>query len=286
MNDDSKTKVYVDLGPGIKKDRLGTPDFFPAKLMRDSAPGKLVQFDLPNSKEKMVGVRIPIEGTFFSLMAATPFKVIYGNTQPYYLVILMLLFVLFVVGSFAALWGLQSKALVLNTRLEDEKIRKAEMENTNRQLQDEIDMRQDAQQALKESKDRLDMALQASESGLWDWNVQTGEVLFNERWAAMLGYGLTEIENHVRTWEKLLHPDDSALVTGSLEDHFSGKSGIYQTEHRLLCKDKHWKWVLDTGNVVSRTPDGKPLRFIGTHIDIPQKKMTEKKHVVLGVFQN
>ena len=277
VNDNTKTKVYVDLGPGIKKDSLGTPDFFPAKLMRDSAPGKLVQFDLPNSKEKMVGVRIPIEGTFFSLMAATPFKVIYGNTQPYYLVILMLLFVFFVFGSFVVLWGLQSKALVLNTRLEDEKIRKAEMENTNRQLQDEIDMRQDAQQALKESKDRLDMALQASESGLWDWNVQTGEVLFNERWAAMLGYGLTEIENHVRAWEKLLHPDDSALVTGSLEDHFSGKSNIYQTEHRLLCKDKQWKWILDTGKVVSRTPDGKPLRAIGTHIDIHEKKMTEKK---------
>jgi len=283
VNDDSKTKVYVDLGPGIKKDRLGTPDFFPAKLMRDSAPGKLVQFDLPNSKEKMVGVRIPIEGTFFSLIAAAPFKTIYGNTQPYYLVILMLLFVLFVVGSFAALWGLQSKALVLNTRLEDEKIRKTEMEKTNRQLQDEIDMRQEAQQALKENKDRLDTALQASESGLWDWNVQTGEVLFNERWAAMLGYGLTEIENHVRTWEKLLHPDDSALVTGSLEDHFSGKSGIYQTEHRLLCKDKHWKWILDTGKVVSRTPDGKPLRVIGTHLDIHEKKITEKK---LGEYRD
>ncbi len=130
---------------------------------------------------------------------------------------------------------------------------------------------------LSENRERLDLALRASESGLWDWNIQTGEVVFNEGWASMLGYRLAEVENHVRSWEKLLHPDEKEAIFESLENHLSGKTPIYQTEHRLLCKNKEWKWILDTGKVVERDNQGNPVRAIGTHIDIHEKKMIEKK---------
>ncbi|SLM32513.1 putative Histidine kinase [Desulfamplus magnetovallimortis] len=128
---------------------------------------------------------------------------------------------------------------------------------------------------LARSRERLDLALEASEAGLWDWNVETGEVIWNERWATMLGYGMDDITHHVSSWEKLLHPEDKERVMKELEAHMSGKKHLYQTEQRLLCKDNSWKWILDTGKVVERNSKGKPVRCLGTHIDITHRKKIE-----------
>lgn len=129
-----------------------------------------------------------------------------------------------------------------------------------------------AEQALAESEERLDLALRGADLGTWDWNIETGEVVFNERWAEMLGYALREIEPHVRAWEQLVHPDDWAGVQAVLQAHLTGRTPGYETEHRLRTKSGGWVWVLDRGKVVARAADGRPLRAAGTYLDITARK--------------
>jgi PAS domain S-box-containing protein len=129
---------------------------------------------------------------------------------------------------------------------------------------------------LELSREQFAMVLQGADLGTWDWNFQTGEVKFNERWAEMLGYTLDEIEPHVRSWVKLVHPDDMPGVMEILEAHLNGKIQDYETEHRLGHKSGEWIWVLDKGKVLKRDAEGKPLRICGTHLDITERKQAEE----------
>jgi PAS domain S-box-containing protein len=140
----------------------------------------------------------------------------------------------------------------------------------------DITERKRAEEALRESKQRLELALRGADLGLWDWNVQTGELIFDQRWANMLGYSLEEIEPHIRTWEKLVHPDDMPGVMEVLNAHLAGKTPFYETEYRLLTKSGEWKWILGRGRLVEWDKDGKPLRAAGTHLDITERKKVER----------
>ncbi len=145
----------------------------------------------------------------------------------------------------------------------------------------DITDRKKFEEDIKNSEQRLDLALKGADLGLWDWNIQTGHVIFNERWAEMLGYKLDEIDPHVSTWEKLVHPEDLPWISKVLTDHLEGRTPIYETEHRLLTKSGEWKWILDRGKVLEWDENKKPLRATGTHLDINEKKLAEqelKKH--------
>ncbi|MCB1188016.1 PAS domain-containing protein [bacterium] len=120
--------------------------------------------------------------------------------------------------------------------------------------------------------EQLEQALIGSDLGTWNWNVQTGEVAFNDRWATMLGYQPSEIAPNVSEWERLVHPDDVEPVTKALQDHFAGITPYYEAEHRLLRKDGSWAWILDKGKVTEFDKDGRPLRMSGTHLDISSSK--------------
>jgi two-component system cell cycle sensor histidine kinase/response regulator CckA len=132
--------------------------------------------------------------------------------------------------------------------------------------------RQTPLQTLKESEERLQFALEGSNEGVWDWNVRTGEVFFSKQWKEMLGYEDQEIGNHLDEWSRRVHPDDMNFVMAEIEKHFSGKTPFYACEHRIQCKDGRYKWILDRGKIFARTEDGKPLRMVGTHIDITDQK--------------
>ncbi len=126
-----------------------------------------------------------------------------------------------------------------------------------------------AETELRQNKERFEAIIAAAEVGTWDWNVQTGETVFNECWAKIVGYSLEEIAPiSIQTWMNLAHPDDLKQSDALLEEHFNGKTEIYEFESRMKHKDGQWVCVLDRGKVVSRTADGKPLRMLGTHIDI------------------
>lgn len=147
---------------------------------------------------------------------------------------------------------------------------------------DITDLRQ-AENELRISEERLNLALQNRELGLWDWNIETGSVLFNQCWADMLGYNLDEIDSHISTWKALIHPGDAALVARKLEEHFQGESNLYESEYRLLAKSGQWIWVLDKGKVVERDNTGKPIRAIGTQLDITarRKRESEDKEMIV-----
>lgn len=137
-------------------------------------------------------------------------------------------------------------------------------------IQRDITVQKKRENALKESEERLDLALKAGGLGMWDINEQTGEAIFSDRWAEMLGYVPGELESHLRTWEKLVHPEDMPRVREALRAHFSGETPYYQTEYRLRGKNGDWVWILDQGRVTLRAPDGTPLRAVGTHLDITE----------------
>jgi PAS domain S-box-containing protein len=129
--------------------------------------------------------------------------------------------------------------------------------------------------ALQTSEDRLNLVLEGSQLGFWDWNAVTNEVYFSHTWKEMLGYTEDEVGNDLSEWDKRVHPDDKEAVYADLNAHLEGKTPFYENEHRVLCKDGSYKWILDRGQVMSRTEDGKPLRVTGTHADITEKKEIE-----------
>lgn len=114
--------------------------------------------------------------------------------------------------------------------------------------------------------------------GTWDWNITTDQVVYNRRWAEMLGYDLAELDPHMHSWEQLLHPDDLFIVNRVIQDHLIGLTHSYSTEHRLRHKEGHWIWVLDKGRVIERDSSGNPLRACGTHLDITDRKLAEEEH--------
>ncbi len=132
------------------------------------------------------------------------------------------------------------------------------------------------QQKIIEYSRRLENVIEATTVGTWEWNVQTGEVILNERWASMLGYTLQELSPiSLHTWEMLTHPDDLKKAYELLQKHFKGELSHYECEIRMKHKDGDWIWILDKGKVVTWTHDGKPLMMYGTHIDITRLKETE-----------
>ena len=132
-----------------------------------------------------------------------------------------------------------------------------------------------AEQSLRESEERLNLVLDGAKLGLWDWNIQTGKVVFNERWADMLGHTLDEIEPHIDSWRMQMHPNDRAAVMGVLQDHLAGRIPVYQTEHRVRHKSGRWVWVFDSGKVVEWDAAGQPLRAAGIHMDITEQREGE-----------
>lgn len=133
------------------------------------------------------------------------------------------------------------------------------------------------QRALSEQRWRLDNIVKGANVGTWAWNVQTGEIRFNERWAEVIGYTLEELAPlSVETWMDLLHPDDREECTRRLQAHFNGEAPEFAVECRLRHKNGDWCWVIDNGQVYSRTPDGKPLMMYGSHRDITARRTAEE----------
>lgn len=129
---------------------------------------------------------------------------------------------------------------------------------------------------LKQSEFRWKFALEGTGDGLWDWNVLQKSVFFSKTWKEMLGFAENEIGSDLDEWERRVHPDDKPQVLKALQAHLEGKSPVYISEHRLLCKNGDYKWILDRGLIVSRDAEGKPLRMIGTHTDITERKLQEE----------
>lgn len=133
-------------------------------------------------------------------------------------------------------------------------------------------------QDLTVERRRLTDILQGTNIGTWEWNIQTGETIFNRRWAGIIGYTLEEISPvSIETWTQYSHPDDLSKSNELLENHFNGASEYYDCEARMKHKNGDWIWIQDRGRVSTWTEDGKPLLMSGTHQDITGTKQVEEQ---------
>lgn len=133
-----------------------------------------------------------------------------------------------------------------------------------------------AEADLRLSEARWQFALEGSGDGLWDWNVRTNQVYFSPQWKSMLGYQVDEIGHTLEEWDSRIHPDDREVTYAAVNRHLIGETPVYISEHRLRCKGGRYKWILDRGKVIERAEDGAPLRVIGTHSDITERKEMEQ----------
>ncbi|WP_394202760.1 PAS domain S-box protein [Marinagarivorans algicola] len=132
------------------------------------------------------------------------------------------------------------------------------------------------QDEMVQQKKQLELMVEGTAVGTWDWNIQTGTVQFNERWAKIIGYSLEELKPlNIHTWFNACHPEDIAISQEELNAHWENKKPFYCCEARMQHKKGHWVWVLDTGRVVEWDSQGNPVRMVGTHLDITERKNAE-----------
>ncbi len=138
----------------------------------------------------------------------------------------------------------------------------------------DVAARRRAEAAVRVSEERLTLAFAGAQEGVWDWNLETGAVVYSPRWKQMLGYADEEVEPHVRAWERLLHPDDLPRAQQVNERVMRG-GGNYEMEVRLRHKAGHYIDVLSRGYPIRRTADGPVVRIVGTHLDLTDRKRAE-----------
>lgn len=141
----------------------------------------------------------------------------------------------------------------------------------------DITKRKDAEKALQESEKYFRLALDATSDGVWDRNLRTGEIYYGENWAKMLGYTTEELKSKRLRWENLLHPDDRADTLAAVKNHLEGHTSRYSAEFRMKNKAGVWLWILARGKVMEWDENNHPLRFVGTHCDISDRKKAEEE---------
>ncbi len=133
---------------------------------------------------------------------------------------------------------------------------------------------------LRREQQRLANIIHGTHAGTFEWNVQTGETRFNERWAEIAGYSADELEPiGIQTWARLAHEEDVLRASDLLARHFRGETDHFELESRVHHKQGHRVWVLDRGGVVTRTAQGEPQWVMGTRQDITQRKLADEQLV-------
>jgi PAS domain S-box-containing protein len=135
--------------------------------------------------------------------------------------------------------------------------------------------------ALKEAEERWRFALEGSNQGVWDWNLETNDIIYSASYKKMYGFQEHELENSLDEWEKRIHPDDRKKVYAAIEEHKSSTDPYYESIYRLKGKDERYRWILARGMIVGKSADGRPLRMIGTHTDITDRVNAEENYKIL-----
>lgn len=143
---------------------------------------------------------------------------------------------------------------------------------------EDVTERRRTRRALDEERQRLASIIEGTGAGTWEWNVQTGETRFNERWAEIVGRSLADLEPTTPdTWAALCHPDDLKQMRAMLDAHLCGEVPVYDCEARMRHSNGQWVWVHTVGRVMTHTVDGAPEWMFGTHVDITSRKLQEER---------
>ncbi|MGK2907648.1 MAG: PAS domain S-box protein [Desulfuromonadales bacterium] len=132
-----------------------------------------------------------------------------------------------------------------------------------------------SQSSLREERKQLELALSGGDLGTWDWDLPSGRITFNERFAEMLGDRLLAKITQISEFRALVHPEDLDRVETAMNEHLAGKTVTYEIEHRVWHQSGHWVWVLDRGRVLEHDGKHAPRRACGTLLDITGRKMAE-----------
>ncbi len=133
-----------------------------------------------------------------------------------------------------------------------------------------------SEELLRQSKKRLDLAMEATSDALWDWDLATNKAFFNPCFYTMLGYNPYELPQSFATWETLIHPEDKESAIKKIEAYVQKKIGSFEVEYRLKTKQGGWRWIMARGKVVERDENNTPVRMVGTHVDITERKLNEE----------
>ena len=135
---------------------------------------------------------------------------------------------------------------------------------------------QQAEIALRETLDRLRLATRAANIGLWDWDLRDNQCVFSREWQTQLGYEESEIRGEYSEWETRVHPDDVVPTVAAMHACISGETPEYSAEFRMRHKDGSWRWIYAKGDVL-HDGDGRPIRMLGCHIDVTERRRTEQE---------
>ncbi|MBC7367015.1 MAG: PAS domain-containing protein [Undibacterium sp.] len=144
-------------------------------------------------------------------------------------------------------------------------------------LNRDISLERKTEAALHLVEERWQLALEGNNDGVWDWDIATGHFFYDTRYSVMLGFALGELPAHYAGHFRLMHPDDREEFETENQAHLDGHRPFFQHEHRMQSKSGDWVWILDRAKVVSRAPDGRALRMVGTHTDITARKHLEQR---------
>ena len=131
--------------------------------------------------------------------------------------------------------------------------------------------RKRADEALRETSMRLQESVRAANVGLWDWDLATNRVRFSPEWKAQIGYDDAGIGDSFEEWRSRVHPEDLAPTLKKIGDAIAGDSQHHQTEFRFRHKDGSYRWILAQCSAI-RDEKGKPVRLLGSHIDLTEQK--------------
>ena len=144
-----------------------------------------------------------------------------------------------------------------------------------------ITERKRAEARLRESEERWELTLLGTGDGIFDWNITTNQAFFSTQYKEMLGFSDSEIENSYQGWRNLVHPEDLDLAEATWKAYLNHENPQYRAEFRLLCKDGSYKWILARG-MAQWNQNGEPIRMVGSHQDISQRKAAQAEIVRLN----
>lgn len=128
---------------------------------------------------------------------------------------------------------------------------------------------------LQEARQSLALALQASNTGLWDWHLSDNQVSYSPEWKAQLGYLPDELDDHFSTWESLLHPEEHEVALEKVKRFIESNQTIYESEFRMRHRDGSYRWMLARGEK-QYDSSGRAIRLVGSQIDISNRKLDEQ----------
>ncbi|MFQ5643396.1 MAG: EAL domain-containing protein [Thiogranum sp.] len=140
----------------------------------------------------------------------------------------------------------------------------------------DITQRKAVEETLRKNEERFALITRGTSDGIWDYNLETGEIYFSERWKAMLGYGVDEFEDSFRAWQSVIHENDLGEILHAWTECMTGATQSFSVEYRLATRGEQWKWVECRG-LVLLSDKGAPIRLAGSHTDISQRKASEQK---------